>query len=134
MNHISGMQPTRQNEPDGARRRNERPIEDLSTAAESLDIGVEQEGLGVPKRRAKSSKSKPGAIRAARRYGRPDDAQCAGVSSPWNCSSSCGIAAQAAAIVAGVGIDEQPDRRDERRQAARQLGARASVTWRGLFG
>src|SRR4249920_366784 len=44
---ISGMQPTRQNEPMGNAAGNERRIEDLSAAAESLDMGVEEEALGL---------------------------------------------------------------------------------------
>src|SRR4051794_24955646 len=44
---ISGMQPTRHNEPMGNAARNERPIEDLSAAAESLDVGVEEEALSL---------------------------------------------------------------------------------------
>src|SRR6187455_200555 len=44
---ISGMQPTRQNEPMGNGAGNERPIEDLSAAAVSLDMGVEEEALGL---------------------------------------------------------------------------------------
>ena len=35
-------------------------------------------------------------MRAARRYGRPGASHCAGLSSPWNCSSACGTAASAA--------------------------------------
>src|SRR5437868_14664015 len=45
--HISGMQPTRQNDWTGHVSRNERPIEDLSAAAVALDVGVEKNGLGV---------------------------------------------------------------------------------------
>src|SRR6476469_6981504 len=44
---ISGMQPTRQNEPMGNAAGNERPIEDLSAATEGLDMGVEKEALGL---------------------------------------------------------------------------------------
>src|SRR3954463_10556803 len=43
---ISGMQPTRQNEPMGDAARNERPIEDLSAAAPGFDVSVEQKTLG----------------------------------------------------------------------------------------
>ena len=46
-NDVSGMQPTRQNDRMGHGGRNERPIKDLSTAAETLDVGVEEDGLGV---------------------------------------------------------------------------------------
>ena len=48
-NDVCGMQPTRQNERKpvffGKACRNERPIECLSTAAETLDMGIEQEAL-----------------------------------------------------------------------------------------
>ena len=50
--HISGMQPTRQNDWTGQHGGlNERPIENLSTATIALDVGVEQDGLGVLKTR-----------------------------------------------------------------------------------
>ena len=52
LDDISGMQPTRQNDRTGHVGWNERPIEDLSTAAEALDMGVEQEGLGMRSCRA----------------------------------------------------------------------------------
>ena len=47
LDHISGMQPTRQNDWTGHVERDLRPIEDLSTAAVTLDMGVEQQSLGV---------------------------------------------------------------------------------------
>src|SRR6478735_9251747 len=45
-NDVCGMQPTRQNEPMSNAGGNERPIECLSSAAEALDVSVEQQGLG----------------------------------------------------------------------------------------
>src|SRR5687768_13685900 len=51
--HISGMQPTRQNDRKGHVARNERPIENLSTTAIALDMRVEQEALGVGMRSRK---------------------------------------------------------------------------------
>src|SRR6478609_1797407 len=44
-NDVSGMQSTRQNERMSDAGRNERPIECLSTAAEALDMSVEQKAL-----------------------------------------------------------------------------------------
>src|SRR6478736_4443057 len=44
-NDVFGMQPTRQNEGMHDAGRNERPIECLSTAAEALDMSVEQKAL-----------------------------------------------------------------------------------------
>ena len=52
-NDVFDMQPTRQNEPTpdvcGKTCRNERPIEDLSRAAEPRDVSVEEEALGLAK-------------------------------------------------------------------------------------
>ena len=47
--HISGMQPTRQNDWKGHGGLNERPIEDLSTATVAFDVSVEQDGLSMRK-------------------------------------------------------------------------------------
>ena len=120
---ICGMQPTRQNERMGQRRReratNRRPFRRRrkpSTWASS------SRPCASAKRRAKSSKSKPGAMRAARRYGRPERAALR------RASRRRGTAARSArnraraprSIVGGAALTNRPHRRHERRQRARQ--------------
>ena len=47
--HVCRIQPTRQNDRSGDVGGNERPIEDLSTPPVSLDMGIQEQGLGSGK-------------------------------------------------------------------------------------
>ena len=110
---------------------NERPIEDLSTAAVSLDMGVEQQGLGVGGSGARSLANRSPAPCARRAQVGPARTRrsAPGVSSPWNCSSSCGNrGADGRDLGRRLALTNSADRRHERRQArAASCAARSSV-------
>ena len=135
---VCGMQPTRQNEAKRGRRveraTNRRPFRRRRSPRRERRAG----GLGaLLKRRAKSSKSKPGAIRAAAGTAAPDcRALRRGVSSPWNCSRASGIAAQRPRRSSAAGaLTKRPTGVTKGGRRARQRGRGARrVTWRGLRG
>ena len=122
------MQPTRQNDRTGYVGGDERPIEDLSAAAVTLDVGVEQDNLGALEILREFTKSDPLAAAGCggAQVGRRPGASLAPVSSPWNCSMAPGQRSEAASISAGVGVDQQRHRRHEGRQSPRQRPARSA--------
>ena len=126
--HICGMQPTRQNDRKGQRRReratNRRPFRRRRSPRRGRRAAAPGRA-GSGSRSLASRRPAPCARRAG--TAGPWRAHSAGDSSPWNCSSSVGMARSAASTASGAALTNSPHRRDEGRQPARQRGGTVDV-------